>query len=302
MPEKTCSHCKRSFSYEKRDVQEKPREHKLLCGDSTKPEDVRRMMGGEKAQLMATDPPYLVNYTGERPNDSGKDWTNHYHEVDVPDADDFFRKLFTNALDVLGPGAAIYCWHAHKRVFDIIKVWRELGILDHQQIIWVKPTPVFGRVFWHFRHEPCLMGWRKGSIPASRWGPKHQFGVGDRLGGQAADCWEQPSDPEAGGNLRPAHAEAPQGWWLGIRTLLRKWKLPRGRRGDRAGCAMPSSSSRRSWRWHLSDWQAWALSRVWPQTPKGWKKGQTLRAGAGTGTNSRARRRNWQRPAVSTSK
>ncbi|MBL8965260.1 MAG: hypothetical protein JNK70_14540, partial [Phycisphaerae bacterium] len=38
-------------------------------------------------------------------------------------------------------------------------------ILDHQQLIWVKPTPVFGRVYWHFRHEPCVMGWRKGSMP-----------------------------------------------------------------------------------------------------------------------------------------
>ena len=34
----------------------------------------------------------------------------------------------------------------------------ELAILDHQQIIWVKPTPVFGRVYWHFRHEPAMMG------------------------------------------------------------------------------------------------------------------------------------------------
>ena len=68
-------------------------------------------------------------------------------------------------LDVLGPQGAIYCWHAHKRCGDIQRIWRELGILDHQQIIWVKPTPVFGRVYWHFRHEPCMMGWVQGSQP-----------------------------------------------------------------------------------------------------------------------------------------
>jgi DNA modification methylase len=140
-------------------------DHRLLCGDSTSLADVRKVMDGEKAALVATDPPYLVDYTGERPNDSGKDWTATYREIDIEDADGFFRAVFTNVLDVLGPKGALYCWHAHKRCGDIQRIWRDLGILDHQQIIWVKPTPVFGRVYWHFRHEPCVMGWRQGDKP-----------------------------------------------------------------------------------------------------------------------------------------
>jgi DNA modification methylase len=140
-------------------------DHKLLCGDSTDPSCVQRLMGNEKAKLVATDPPYLVDYTGERPNDSGKDWTASYREIDITDADQFFRAVFTNVLSVLAPHSAIYCWHAHKRQSLIAKVWEDLSILDHQQIVWVKPTPVFGRVFWHFRHEPCMMGWVKGSQP-----------------------------------------------------------------------------------------------------------------------------------------
>jgi DNA modification methylase len=140
-------------------------EHRLLCGDSTNLKDVLRVMGGEKAALVATDPPYLVDYTGERPNDSGKDWTATYREIDIQDADGFFRAVFENVLEVLGPKGAIYCWHAHKRCGDIQRIWRDLGILDHQQIIWVKPTSVFGRVYWHFRHEPCVMGWRQGDKP-----------------------------------------------------------------------------------------------------------------------------------------
>jgi hypothetical protein len=148
----------------------KGKAHRLLCGDSTNRDDVLRLMAGEKAALCATDPPYLVDYTGERPdhdggNQGGKDWTAVYHEVEIKDVVPFFRSVFQNVLAVLAPHSAIYCWHAHKRVTDIVGVWRELGIHDHQQLIWVKPTPVFGRVFWHFRHEPCLMGWRKGSIP-----------------------------------------------------------------------------------------------------------------------------------------
>ncbi len=139
--------------------------HRLLCGDSTKPSDVDRLLNGERAALCATDPPYLVDYTGERPDDSGKDWSGTYREVEITDAESFFTGVFTNVLRVLAPHAAIYCWHAHKRQRLIAEVWERLGILDHQQIVWVKPTPVFGRVFWHFRHEPCMMGWRQGSMP-----------------------------------------------------------------------------------------------------------------------------------------
>jgi DNA modification methylase len=145
--------------------------HRLLCGNSTKAADVQRVMDGAKAALCATDPPYLVDYTGERPdhdggNKGGKDWSATYKEVEIKDADGFFRAVFTNVLTAIAPHAAIYCWHAHKRQALISRVWEDLNILDHQQVIWVKPTPVFGRVFWHFRHEPCMMGWVQGSAPA----------------------------------------------------------------------------------------------------------------------------------------
>jgi DNA modification methylase len=130
-------------------------------------------MAGTQAALCATDSPYLVGYTGERPNDSGKDWSATYREIEIKDAEGFFRATFTNILAVLGENAALYAWHAHKRSGLIQSIWEDLGILDHQQIVWVKPASVFGRVYWHFRHEPCMMGWRQGSKPEHNG--QHEF-------------------------------------------------------------------------------------------------------------------------------
>ena len=112
-------------------------EHRLLCGDSTNEDDVTLLMNGERASLVSTDPPYLVDYSGERPNNSGKNWSADYKEVEITDAEGFFRSVFENMLTVIAPNAAVYCWHAHKRHAVISRIWDELGILDHQQIIWV---------------------------------------------------------------------------------------------------------------------------------------------------------------------
>lgn len=139
--------------------------HRLMCGDSTSLEDVRRLMGDEKAALVATDPPYLVEYTGERPDGAGKDWSETYIEVETGEADRFFRLLFKNILAVIAPHAGIYCWHAHKLTGTIQRIWEDLDILDHQQIVWVKPTPLLGNCVYLFQHEPCIVGWRRGSKP-----------------------------------------------------------------------------------------------------------------------------------------
>ena len=140
--------------------------HRLLCGDATDAGDVARVIGEEKALLVATDPPYLVDYDGtNRHGKAGKDWSSIYHEIDIRDAEGFIRSVFRNVLTAIAPHAAIYCWHAHKRAALIEAVWHELGILDHQQIVWLKPTAVFGRAYWPWQHEPCLMGWRQGSKP-----------------------------------------------------------------------------------------------------------------------------------------
>lgn len=138
-------------------------DHRVLCGDSTKAEDVERVMGGEKAILVSTDPPYLVDYTGnDRPNESGKDWSATYREIEIKDARAFFEHAVEHAVE----HAAFYWWHAHKRASLIEEIWGQYDILVHQQIIWVKPAALHGYSFYPWQHEPCYFGWRRGNKPA----------------------------------------------------------------------------------------------------------------------------------------
>lgn len=143
-------------------------DHKLLCGDSRKKEDVARLFGKEKASLFATDPPYFIDYTGkDRPN-GGKDWSNVYHEVDIKDVDDFIKDFFDCGLPHVKKNAGIYMWHASSKDVIIKKILKGMGILVHQTIVWVKPCVIMGFSFYPYRHEPCLFGWLKGSKPFYR--------------------------------------------------------------------------------------------------------------------------------------
>ena len=139
--------------------------HRLLCGDSTSDEDVTRLMDGHKASLFATDPPYCVDYTGANRPNGGRDWSNVYHEIDIPDAVDFMRKFYKAGLKHIHEGTALYIWHASKRRSDVEGVCKELGILIHQEIVWVKPCVILTYSFYSWRHEPCLLMWIKGNKP-----------------------------------------------------------------------------------------------------------------------------------------
>lgn len=140
-------------------------EHRLLCGSSTNSADVCTLMNGQKAQLLVTDPPYLVDYTGNDRPKAGKDWSNLYHEVDIPDAYIFFKDFLSIALQHIEKDSAIYMWHASKRIDIIQKVFNELQILIHQIIIWVKPCAILTYSIYPWRHEPCIFGWQQGNKP-----------------------------------------------------------------------------------------------------------------------------------------
>ncbi len=144
--------------------------HRLLCGDSTKEKDVKYLMAGKKADLFATDPPYCVDYTGaNRPTKKqGRDWTDTYHEIDIKNAKEFMKAFYAVGLKFIKKKTALYLWHASSRRYLIEDVCNELGILIHQQIIWVKPCAVVTYSYYMWQHEPCLLMWVKGSKPRFR--------------------------------------------------------------------------------------------------------------------------------------
>jgi DNA modification methylase len=143
--------------------------HRLMCGDSTKPEDVRRLMAGQRAVLFATDPPYLVDYTGTNHSKAtgNKDWSDLYHDWDNSEQgvalyDGFIETAIAEAIT---EDAAWYCWHASRRQAMLEDCWMRHGAFVHQQIIWVKDRPTLTRSWFLWAHEPCFMGWIKGKKP-----------------------------------------------------------------------------------------------------------------------------------------
>ena len=170
-------------------------DHRLLCGDSSKPEDVNRLLGGAPVHLVHTDPPYnvkveprsnnaiaagLSSFTGlknhqrfdvARQGAKGKT-TKKLRAKDRPLANDFvseqeFDRLlhawFGNLARVLQPGRAFYLWGGYANCANYPPVLKACRLYFSQAIIWHKPHPVLTRKDFMGDHEWCFYGWREGA-------------------------------------------------------------------------------------------------------------------------------------------
>jgi DNA modification methylase len=169
-------------------------DHRLLCGDSSKPEDVDRLLEGAPIHLVNTDPPYNVKVEPRSNNAiaaglSSFQGTKHHQRFDVnrhpekakptgrklrpkdrPLANDYvseetFDKLlaawFGNLARVLIPGRGFYIWGGYANCANYPPVLKASGLYFSQAVIWVKEHPVLTRKDFMGNHEWCFYGWRE---------------------------------------------------------------------------------------------------------------------------------------------
>lgn len=131
--------------------------HKLICGDSTKTETIENLMHNEVADLYITDPPYNVAYEG------GTGLTIQNDDMGDDEFLTFLRSSFQAAAAKLKEGGAFYIWHADTESINFRTAALQAGLTVKQGLVWVKNALVMGRSDYHWRHEPCLYGWKEGA-------------------------------------------------------------------------------------------------------------------------------------------
>ena len=133
--------------------------HRLMCGDSCSVTDMEKLVNDRQVDMWLTDPPYNVAYEGKTKdaltikNDSMND--EGFRQ--------FLRDAYVTANTVMKAGAVFYIWHADSEGYNFRGAAYDAGWKVRQCLIWKKSTMVMGRQDYHWKHEPCLYGWKEGA-------------------------------------------------------------------------------------------------------------------------------------------
>jgi site-specific DNA-methyltransferase (adenine-specific) len=131
--------------------------HRLMCGDSTSVDAVEKLMDKHLADQLITDPPYNVDYEGS----DGQKIKND--SMDDSAFRSFLYDAFSLAFSFMKNGASFYIWHADLEGYNFRGAIIDCGQKIRSCLIWNKPSIVMGRSDYHWKHEPCLYGWKDGA-------------------------------------------------------------------------------------------------------------------------------------------
>jgi site-specific DNA-methyltransferase (adenine-specific) len=131
--------------------------HRLMCGDSTSISDMEKLCDGQPVDMWLTDPPYNVAYEG------GTGLTIKNDDMGDDQFRQFLRDAYVAADVVMKQGAVFYIWHADLEGYNFRGAAKDAGWKVRQCLIWKKSSLVMGRQDYHWRHEPCLYGWKEGA-------------------------------------------------------------------------------------------------------------------------------------------
>lgn len=138
-------------------------DHLLLCGDSTNPVDVKRLMGEEKADMVFTDPPYGVDYSSKNEFLNESDGGKRSVEPIENDAIEDYASFFGDALKCLKPYLAeknsFYLTISDQKLSELLAALRGLEFKFSQLLVWVKNNHVLGRQDYANKHELIVYGW-----------------------------------------------------------------------------------------------------------------------------------------------
>jgi DNA modification methylase len=144
-------------------------DHRVLCCDSTKAEDVAWLMAGAKAQLVITDPPYGVSYSDKNAFLNAIDKGNRNQtkiendHLNKKETQAMWGLAFKNMADAMGSGAVVYCFMPQGGdQMMMMMMMMEGGIEPRHELIWLKNNHVLGRSDYNYKHEPILYAWKKG--------------------------------------------------------------------------------------------------------------------------------------------